>query len=88
MTAWERDLAQALAAHELVAAGHKLVADPHAIDRAQRAVVAVIDRAIDDGVPEADIDVALSRHADEATTPKRVTARVAPGRSSPSPGGP
>jgi fatty acid-binding protein DegV len=61
---WERDLAQALAGHDLVAAGHKLVADTHAIDLAQRAVVAAIDRAIDDGVAEGDVDAALAAHAD------------------------
>jgi type IV secretory pathway TrbL component len=69
---WERDLAAALAGHDLVAAGYKLVADPHAVDRAQRAVVAAIDRAVAAGVPEATIDATLSRYA--AETAARATA--------------
>lgn len=66
---WERDLAAALAAFDLVAAGHRLVADPFAVERARQGVEDAIDRAIAAGVPEADVDAALSRYAAEEGAP-------------------
>jgi hypothetical protein len=63
MTAWERDLAAALALYDLALAGHALIPSDHRIETARREVVASIDRAVAAGVPEPDIDATLSRHA-------------------------
>jgi hypothetical protein len=57
--AWQRDIAAAVALHDLVTAGHFFVPSDQLIERARVGVVAAIDRAVAAGVPEADIDAAL-----------------------------
>lgn len=60
--AWERNLAFAVAVHDVIVAGDRLlgrVSPAH--ERARKAVVDVIDAALADGVSERSIDAALAR---------------------------
>ncbi len=61
MPAWERSLCQMVALHEVAVAGYELTGNPAPIESARLQVVAAIDRATAAGVPEAEIDAALSR---------------------------
>jgi hypothetical protein len=74
---WERDLFAALALHDLAVAGYRLVPSEHRIEAARLGVVAAIDPAVAAGVPEATIDAALRRHADE-NAPRAASAETFP----------
>jgi predicted glycoside hydrolase/deacetylase ChbG (UPF0249 family) len=72
MTAsWQDRLRHALQAHALVEAGDRArgITTSTAALHTMQAVQAAIERAIADGVPEADVDAALAAHCRPACPP-------------------
>ncbi len=83
--AWARGLAHAVAVHDLIVAGDRMlgrVSPQHA--EAREAVAVAIDAALADGVPEATIDAAIAAaRADAHIFPKNDEGRPARDRRSP-----